>query len=405
MAPVELREVEQMAWVPAAATSAMTGPAAIQQRVGGLEQRIQQLTAQPPDSATEREPVTVLRGESIFGLEYLNNLTRIDGKPSNGANVYIGYRLRLNLDTSFYGKDRLRIRLQARTLPELEDVTGSPLTNLAFDGDSFGRLEVSDLWYRFPIDPKTEVNITAIGGSLRDNVPQVNPLFSGSSRGSVSVFGSEDPIVRSRSGGGLGVSYDITKTLNLSAAAISSRPGNTRFGIFGNRNAQIVQLTHTPAKTFRSAIAVTRTMNDGLLSGEFNDSESVLGISFSGEVFYQISKGFAVGLRGGLTETTATDLPGTPRKLINSYALTIGFPNLFGNDNLLGFVIGRPPAVTYDELDNAPDDQSGHLEMFYRYTISDQLSITPGIMYVVAPDDFGGSEHYWIGALRMTFRF
>lgn len=370
-----------------------------------LEQRLDPRTPPLRSNGSGREPITVLRGEAIFGLEYLNNLERIDGEPSDGKNVYVGYRLRLNIDTSFFGEDRLRIRLQSRTLPELESITGSPLTNLAFDGDTSGLVEVADLWYRFPIGKSTELNITAIGGSLRDNVPVVNPLFYGSSRGSISVFGSEDPIIRSRSGAAIGISADLSDTLNVSAAALAARAGSNRFGVFGSRNSAIAQLTYVPSKTFRGAIALTHSKNDGVLGDEFESSDLVTGNAISGEIFYQVNKRFALGLRGGLIEAVALDLPGQPRKLISSYAATIGFPDLFGKGNLLGFVLGRPPAVTYDSVDSQPDVASAHLEVFYRYMLTDNLSITPGMMFVRAPDDFGGSIDYLIGAVRMTFRF
>ncbi|MFM7087107.1 MAG: iron uptake porin [Cyanobium sp.] len=275
----------------------------------------------------------------------------------------------------------------------------------SFDGDTFGLLEVADLWYRFPIGKRTELNITAVGGSLRDNVPVVNPLFYGSSRGSISVFGSEDPIIRSRSGAGIGLSTDLTRALNLSVAAISGGAGDQEYGLLGSRNAAIAQLTYSPTKTFIGALAFIYSKNDGFLRDQFSDSETVIGTTLAAEVFYQIGDAFAVGLRGGLINTSARDLAGDPRKLIGSYALTIGFPDLFGKGNLLGFVLGRPPAVIDDPVDTIPDPSSGHLELFYRYTVSDALSITPGVMVVRSPDQFGGTEDYWIGALRMTFRF
>lgn len=409
---------------PSPGTTAVVSPGAaaglaaplpeLQRRLQTVEQKLErnmerQTTSSPDQSAAAsgkgREPITVLRGEAIFGLETLNNLERVDGEPSNGKHYYIGYRLRLNLDTSFFGEDRLRVRLQSRTLPELESITGSALTNISFDGDTLGRLEVSDLWYRFPIGKRSELNLTAIGGSLRDNVPVVNPLFYGSSRGSISVFGSEDPIIRSRSGAGIGLSTDLNKQLNLSAAAISGRAGERDYGVFGSRNSAILQLTYSPSKTFVSAVALTYSKNDSFLADQFEDSDLVFGAALSGEIFYQITDRFALGLRGGLIETSARDLPGDPRKRISSYAMTIGFPHLFGRGNLLGFVLGRPPAVIVDGLDLVADDRTAHLEAFYRYTVSDQVAITPGVMFIRTPTTSGGSENYWIGALRMTFRF
>lgn len=116
--------------VPEAAGAAVSAPGRVSAAAGlgvrlqNLERSLDQLSRASLRSDGEREPITVLRGEAIFGLETINNLRRVDGEASDGKNYYIGYRLRLNIDTSFFGEDRLRIRLQARTLPELEGITG-----------------------------------------------------------------------------------------------------------------------------------------------------------------------------------------------------------------------------------------------------------------------------------------
>lgn len=350
-------------------------------------------------------PVTTLRGESIFGLEAINNLERVDGAAPNGQNFYVGYRLRLNIDTTFFGKDKLRVRLQSRTLPELESITGSPLTNLSFDGDTFNRVEISDLWYRFNIGKNTEINLTAAGGSLRDNVPVVNPLFYGSSKGSISVFGSEDPIVRSGSGSGLGISHDFTKALNLSAAYISRRADRSTAGLFGDRNASIVQLTYLPRKELAASLALTSSLNDGFLRDQFLDASLVRARALSSEVYYRPWKHLALGARGGLIEAKALDLPTVPMKRIASFAFSVGFPDLARRGDLLGFVIGRPPAVFFDSEVDLSSAKPAHYEIFYRYPISDVISITPGGMYVEAPAVGGSLIGYWIGALRLTFQF
>lgn len=350
-------------------------------------------------------PLTTLRGESIFGLETINTLERVDGADPQGKYLYVGYRLRLNVDTTFFGKDRLRVRLQSRTLPELESITGSPLTNLSFDGDTFGRVEISDLWYRFNIGKQTEINLTAAGGSLRDNVPVVNPLFYGSSRGSISVFGSEDPIVRSGSGAGLGISHDFSKTLNLSAAYIARRAERSDVGLFGDRNASIVQLTYLPKKELAASLALTRSLNDGFLRDQFQGSALVRASALSAEVYYRPWKHLALAARGGLIEAKALDLQADPMKRIASFALSIGFPDLVRRGDLLGVVVGRPPAVFYDSETELSSAKPAHYELFYRYPISDVISITPGGMYVEAPANGGGLIGYWIGALRLTFQF
>lgn len=353
----------------------------------------------------DQQSATVLSGESIFGLESISNLDRVDGGDPEGKYFYIGYRLRLNIDTSFFVNDRLRIRLESRTIPELEDVTGTPLTNISFDGNSNGIVEVSDVWYRFPLGSNTEITLTALGGSLRDNVPVVNPLFYGSSRGSISVFGSQDPIIRSPSGAGIGVSHYFSKDLNVSVAYIGRRSENSNQGLFGNSYSSILQFTYKPTPMIAAAISATYSLNDGFLRDQFDVSESVRGLSLSGELYYQFSNSFALGVRGGIIEARATDLESSPRKQIASYAVTAGFPGLWGKGNLLGLVFGQPPALIFDSEGDVNQTSPQHFEVFYRYTISDYLSITPGAMYVLAPAEAGGGIGYWIGALRMTFRF
>lgn len=352
-------------------------------------------------------PLTRLRGEAIYGLEAINTLQRVDDDVANGKHFYIGYRLRLNIETSFNGSDRLRIRLQSRTIPELGDVVGTPLVNLSFDGDDGGKVEISDIWYRFKLFPRTDVTITAIGASLRDSVPSVNPFFNGSSRGSVSVFGSEDPILRGVSGVGLALSHDFTHALNLTAAA-TSRDRSARdsgVGLPGDRRASIVQLTYSPDSSFTAALAWNSSRNEGFLRSQFDESDSISGNAFSGEIFYRPYKYFSVGLRAGLIRAVAKDLEGSPRRNYASYAALIGFPDLGLKGNLLGFVVGRPPFLNASSEVGLDAPSPFHFEVFYRYALSDFLSITPGVVFVKAPTDGGGLQGYWVGAFRMTFRF
>lgn len=373
-----------------------------------LRSRLNRITAALQPFADEAVyPVTRLRGEAIYGLETINTLNRVDDKDPAGKHFFIGYRLRLNIDTTFNGQDRLRIRLQSRTIPELETVTGSPLVNLSFDGDDGSKVEISDLWYRFSISRRTELTLSAIGASLRDSVPAVNPLFYGSSRGSISVFGSEDPILRGVGGVGLSLSHDFSSSLNLTAAGVSRDRSATdsTVGLPGDRRAGIVQITYSPTASFKAALAWNASRNEGFLRSQFDDSDSVSGNALSGEIYYRPWNAFAFGVRAGLVRAVADDLDESPQRSFVSYAATIGFPDLGGKDNLLGFVIGRPPYLNAGTESGFQAAVPFHLEAFYRYNISDVLAVTPGLMFIQAPTDEGGLQDYWVGALRMTFRF
>jgi carbohydrate-selective porin OprB len=45
-----------------------------------------------------------------------------------------------------------------------------------------------------------------------------------------------------------------------------------------------------------------------------------------------------------------------------------------------------------------------HLEGFYKYKLSDNLSITPGLIYLTAPNQTAGNGAL-IGVVRTTFTF
>ncbi len=112
--------------------------AALRGRVTVLEARAAEL------EANQFSTTTKLNGEVIFFIGDTFG-DRAEYTTVGGPNVedsddptqsYFGYRARLNFDTSFTGKDRLRTRLQARDVPNLsrEGLTNTLMTRLGTDG-------------------------------------------------------------------------------------------------------------------------------------------------------------------------------------------------------------------------------------------------------------------------------
>ncbi|MEM1281590.1 MAG: iron uptake porin, partial [Cyanobacteria bacterium P01_H01_bin.152] len=99
----------------------------------------------------------------------------------------------------------------------------------------------------------------------------------------------------------------------------------------------------------------------------------------------------------------------------------LNFPDLFGEGHLGGLYVGQPPRITSSDLrqgQNIPDllagnlgdpggqsDSTLHIEAFYRYQLTDYLSLTPGFIVILDPSNTSGSDTITIGALRTTFRF
>ena len=46
-----------------------------------------------------------------------------------------------------------------------------------------------------------------------------------------------------------------------------------------------------------------------------------------------------------------------------------------------------------------------HLEGFYRYRLSDHINITPGVIWLTAPNHDNDNQDVIIGTIRTTFTF
>lgn len=93
-------------------------------------------------------------------------------------------------------------------------------------------------------------------------------------------------------------------------------------------------------------------------------------------------------------------------KDILNWAVTAAFPNLGGTGNLGGLLIGQEPRVTASTGAALADTgNSLHLEGFYQVKLSDSLSVTPGLIYLTAPDHNIANGGALIGTIRTTFSF
>ena len=75
---------------------------------------------------------------------------------------------------------------------------------------------------------------------------------------------------------------------------------------------------------------------------------------------------------------------------------------------MAGIVVGSEPKVTNSTIENleADSEQSLHLEAFYQYQISDNIAITPGVIWITEPDgSIEDDDDLVIGTIRTTFSF
>ena len=397
---------------------------------------------------------TKLVGEVIIGFGGYG------GVPSTatrlGSNNYLADRVRLNFDTSFFGKDRLRTRLQARNLPSLSgNVTGTNMTRLGFDGADGNDSLLSLLQYDFPLTDSTKIRIAATGYEFNDSQPTLNPQLSSSGTGAISRFGRFNPIFRlSGDGTAVAVAQKFSNELSLDVGyavpgtiAANVTPSN---GFFNGQNAILTQLTYTPSKEFSVAALYGRSYNNagGILgstgSAAANNPFSTIAIDsnivsattnpsgtpkasgalaattnqnttanhYSFLASYKLGSSAIISGWAGFVEASQTTGGGTAS--ISHYALTLAFPDFGAEGNVLGFVFGIPPKLnsrTVPVAGGAPitstgnPDTSYHLEAVYKIKLSDSVDITPGLLLITSPEHNSANPTEYVGTIRTTFRF
>ncbi|MEP6542379.1 iron uptake porin [Microcoleus vaginatus GB1-A2] len=124
----------------------------------------------------------------------------------------LGYRVRLNFETSFTGTDRVRTRLQARNNARYDR---TPMTRTNFDGDGGSQITLDKLSYQFVIGSHTNVEIRAKKLTSDDVAPLINPYFDSAAQGAVSRFGAFNPDIYNTPGEtGIAINHQLIDHLN-----------------------------------------------------------------------------------------------------------------------------------------------------------------------------------------------
>ncbi|NJL62602.1 MAG: iron uptake porin [Methylacidiphilales bacterium] len=391
--------------------------ATLRSRVDSLEAKTAEL------EANQFSTTTKLEGEVIFGVAgVFGENADDDNNPNNNSeldeNITLGQRTRLNFVTSFTGKDTLNLRLEAGNIAELDDsITGTRMTRLGFDEDSGNDVGLGELYYQFPVGDRLKITVAAWEMELNDIAEPLNPLDSSGS-GAISRFGRYNPILRSIEGTGLGINYQVNQSTNLAFAYITNDAAlpTDKNGLFDGNYAALGNVTFQPSDSFGIALTYLHSYYAG--GGES-------GVNLTG------STGSLIARRPFGNVSTATDAFGLETSLkinpnlilsgwvgyiqadakvsndeadIWNYAVSLAMPDLGGKGNLAGLIVGMPPKVTSSSL-VADRDTSLHIEGFYKFQVTDNISITPGVFVITNPEHNDSNSSIVVGTVRTTFKF
>jgi hypothetical protein len=390
---------------------------AFRQEITTLNEKVQSVENKVAqnEKVSSFSTTTKLVGEVILGL------SGFGGAPgANGSNTIFSNRARLNFDTSFTGKDRLRTRLQARnTTPFNTAVTGTNTTRLGFDGSEDNASFVSLLQYKLPITDKSNLIVETVGSEFNENMYTFNPLLASAGTGSISRFGRYNPVYR-QSGDGAAATVDykfndqITGSIGYAVPGTTAANPNANNGLFSGSNALISQLRFQASPNIDLGLIYAHSYHTGGAGVVGGTGTAFANNPFSGTptsanhynflASAKVSPGFVLSGWAGLTNATRETAAGGTADIFN-YAISAAFPDLGGKGNTLGFIFGAPPKVTNNAVAARIDGANPlHLEALYKVKFNDNIDITPGLLLISNPDTSTRNTEY-VGTIRTTLKF
>ncbi|WP_199317974.1 MULTISPECIES: iron uptake porin [Oscillatoriales] len=360
----------------------------------------------------------------------------------------------LGILTSFTGRDLLLtgIGITNTVFPDLATTnagkfvgsTREGAADASASGDTGDAARIITLQYQFPLTDKINVNVIA-GNRYRFDpltARRFLPYYQ-VGNGPASTFAEAPPIYLLGGGAGLAIDYEMFKGTVLTLTYISTfanEPGS-KAGLFNGDYVASAQINYNPVRKFflqgvyQNGYFGTRTFPDGQIGNfGFNNGQFFRGNGFIGSAlanrfddpgvlfdeasavstnayhvggYYEITPKFVIG---GWVDYIKARLIGKGDADIWTYSAQVAFPDLFKQGNLGGLVVGMEPTLTGFKkgdryVGTFDNDTSLHIEAYYRYQVNNNISVTPSVIWITAPNQDADNEDIVIGGVRTTFNF
>jgi hypothetical protein len=385
--------------------------ASIQGRVDSLEARTAEI------ESNQFSTTVVLNGQSTFAIA---NSWGGDRPGDGTSNPVLTHLTQLQFSGSFTGNDAFRVGLDAsnfagRGFAEPE-VLNTNMALLSYQGNSNNQVNVSSVEYRTAVGDRLVVTLKPVGFSL-SSVLTPNALFASSSQGALSRFAGEPTTLKiGNLDAGVGFDWLISNRARLQVAYGVRDGGDNQQGLFSSDHRALgVQLLARPFNNVTTGIAYINAFSDtGSLdtftgsnnadtSGGFGERSTIHALN--GTLRWQMTPQVAIGATGGLIVTDS--LPSDAAALSTTYMFSLGYADPFGREgDLWGLVVGQPLRLRYGlNIPSTDEARAMHYEMFYRFRVSDNIAITPGLFVVTNPGHIEENNTIFVGAVRTSFSF
>jgi hypothetical protein len=390
----------------------------------------------------------------------------LDVEPETlSASLAFQYSTILGLSTSFTGKDLLSVDLYTSNFQPYSsslfgrtpDLTGTYSTRLSFDAPPYnGQVNVADLFYRFQIGKAITLKATAVGSEVSNELIGSNLPFQAAYPyiQSISRFGRFDPIYYQTLGRpGISGEWQLGRGFNI---------GGGYFGEFGGvmgggqiplpdgkttsaTQAAIAQISWFPTPTtytFGTALTYVKATApsfsayglSGYTGSQYSDQPfgtqyaktsdgkptklALTPVGINGD---HLSLGFGwnvlenIYLTGDVGYVRATALNSNDQFVVGAgdmasifeWNMAVAFGNLFGSGNVLTLVVGNPYRVVGHSNSAYPTENTPawHLEMSYTYRLTDNISVVPGVIYIINPENNVNNDPIAVWSLKTVLFF
>ena len=372
-------------------------------RVDGLDAKVGQL------EATQFSTTTKLKGEANFVLGGVPGLKTNTG--GNVGNTAFNYDLRLNFDTSFTGKDLLRTRLRSGNFSS--DPFGSSSSLFKLDkAESYSDQAVIDrFYYQFPVGK----SVTLTAGPLVRNTEMswVPSAYKSEILDFFAVAGTPG-VYNKATGAGFGAQWKqpTQKGKGGLVASLNYVAQNGEFsdsGVFDSDGA-LNLLAQVGYRAPQWGVAVgyryggentrPRTYN-GLLgaNGALVDGQESNSVALN--AYWQpVQSGWVPSVSAGYGYNSVNGTTGaTDATNSDSWFVGLQWSDVFVAGNSAGVAVGQAPSA-----ETAGVSDATMIEIFYKYQVTDNISITPALFYVDNNQRYQNSSRFG-GVIQTKFTF
>ncbi len=365
------------------------------------------------------------------------------------------YSTLLSLTTSFSGTDSLSVDLWTSNLTPFSssifgftpNVTGTNMSRLSFDAPpNNNSLEIADLIYKFRPFENLSVFIDAVGGEVSGELLTSTQPFATFAPYTVSIsrFGRFDPIYyQTLARPGIAANYKFNDQLSFGAGFYGDfDSGNPQTGLFNGGNAAIAQLAYFPTDTLGMTLVYVRSYNPAgvgvTVSGQTgslyadqpfgtnfippgtvgNPNPAPASIATSAD---HATFGFGwralpeLAFTGDIGFAFAHAEQANPAFNVNAgdsatifeWNFGLSLIDLFGQGNVGSLMIGNPYRVISQSSSGLrPEgDTTWHIEAAYKYNLNNNISVQPGFLVVIHPENNNSNPPIWIWQLKTSYFF